>query len=239
MNKVSIIVPAFNEAGTLGELVERVIAVPIALSKEIIIVDDGSTDGSAEIIRRIAARPAPANTTVVTAFHPANRGKGAAVRTGLAFATGDIILIQDADLEYDPRDYPVLLEPIINGVTQVVYGSRALNRHFRVQAEGHRRFMLGNWIVTRAANLLYGAHLSDQATGYKVFTREVANRLNLCAGGFDICPEITAQIHKLGYKVWEVPIRYTPRSVAEGKKIRAKDGIKAIWKLLTEKIKSN
>jgi glycosyltransferase involved in cell wall biosynthesis len=233
---LSIIIPCFNEAATLETIVGRAIDAPVPLKKEIILVDDGSTDESAAIIDRfpIKYRDRP-DATIVVERHQTNRGKGAAVRTALARATGDIILIQDADLEYDPRDYPVLLEPILNGKTDVVYGTRRDSRPLSLGEPRHWRFIAASRFVTAIANILFRASLTDYATGYKVFTRRAAKRLELQTSGFEVCAEMTAQFLKLGYPIVETPIRYQPRTVAEGKKIRAPDGWRAIRTLITER----
>jgi glycosyltransferase involved in cell wall biosynthesis len=230
---LSVVIPCFNERMTIAAIVERVLAAPLGLPKEIVIVDDASADGSADLIRELAARYAgsPAGS-IVTAFHEENRGKGAALRTGFALATGDIIVVQDADLEYDPNDFAALVKPIVDGVAKVVYGSRWLNRHFHVPLPGRFWFMAGNWVVTVVANLLYGAHVTDLATCYKAFDAEVLRRVPLRCDGFEFCPEVTVGVRKQGHKIWEVPIYYYPRSVAEGKKIRAKDGLALLWTLV-------
>jgi len=226
---LSIIVPCFNEAATIATIVERVVDAPVSLHKQLVVVDDGSTDGSAEIVRRLPAKYAGRDDVdVIAEFHDANRGKGRAVRTGLARATGEIVVIQDADLEYDPRDYPSLVAPIVDGASFVVYGSRRWQRQFAAAHPGHWRFALGNWLITRATNVLFGANLSDQSTGYKVFHRSVAERLALTSDGFEVCAEITARVRKLGYRIRETPVAYRPRTVREGKKIRASDG----WRIL-------
>jgi glycosyltransferase involved in cell wall biosynthesis len=233
---LTIIIPCFNEASTLETIVARANDAPVLLKKEIIVVDDGSTDESAAIADRLPVkyRDRP-DATIVVARHPVNRGKGAAVRTALAKASGDVILIQDADLEYDPRDYPALIDPILSGKADVVYGTRRSVRRFSLNEPRHWRFIAAGRMVTWIANLLFGARLTDYATGYKVFSRRAAARLALQTGGFEICAEMTAQFLKLGYAIVETPIRYQPRTVAEGKKIRAPDGWRAIRTLVREK----
>jgi dolichol-phosphate mannosyltransferase len=229
---LSIIIPCFNERATLTTLVERVLASPVALRKEIVVVDDGSTDGSADVVRSLADAHRAAPATLVTAFHERNRGKGAALRTGLAAATGDIVIVQDADLEYDPGDYPALVKPIVDGTAKVVYGSRWLNRHINPPPPERRWFVIGNWIVTQVANLLFNAHVTDNATCYKAFDAEVLKSLALRCERFEFCPEVTARVRQQGHRIYEVPINYAPRSIAEGKKIRARDGLEAIWTLV-------
>jgi len=229
---VSIVIPCFNEAASLRALVRRVLDAPLNLRKEVIIVDDGSTDGSAEIARELAAAGGAAGDRVIAIHHAVNRGKGAALASAFARASGDIVLIQDADLEYSPDDYPALVRPIVDGVTEVVYGSRWLNRHLRTQLPGHGKYVAGNWIVTAVTNVLYGANVTDQCTGYKVMSAEVARRLHLSTTGFEVCSEITAKVRRLGFAIWEVPIYYEPRTVAEGKKIGAADAMRALWTLV-------
>ncbi|HHN94224.1 MAG TPA: glycosyltransferase family 2 protein [Anaerolineae bacterium] len=236
--KLSIIIPAYNEINTIAEIVRRVRAVPLPIEigygpddgttvtfeREIIIVDDGSTDGTREVLRELADEP---DITVV--FHERNQGKGAAVRTGLQHTTGDIILIQDADLEYDPRDYPALLQPILEQRSQVVYGSRFRGGPTKAMFFWH---MLGNRLLTFVTNLLYDTILSDMETCYKVFTRAVAEQLDLRAPGWGFDPEITAQILNRGYRIYEVPISYTGREFEEGKKISWRDAFTVLWTLL-------
>jgi glycosyltransferase involved in cell wall biosynthesis len=230
---LSVLIPCFNEAATLEAITARVIDTPLDLPKELIIVDDGSTDGSAEIARRLRTKyDGSRAVSIVTEFHSTNRGKGAAVRTALAKATGDMLIIQDADLEYDPRDYPAIIQPMLRGEASVVYGRRTPDARFAKPHPAHWRFAAGNWLVTRVTNLLYGTRLSDQSTGYKAFTREVADRLHLTSDGFEICAEITARVRALGYSIHEVPVTYRPRTVREGKKIRAVDGWRVIRTLI-------
>jgi len=219
---VSVIIPVYNEARTLEEVVRRVLAVP--MRKEVVIVDDASTDGSDRIAGRIAKREAD----VRFLRHPVNRGKGAAVRTGLAAARGDAFIVQDADLEYDPEDLPGLFEPVFEGRAQVVYGSRVKGRN----RYSHLRYYLGGRLLSLVTNVLYGVHISDEPTCYKVFTREVLQKLELRAEGFEFCPELTAKVILAGYHILEVPISYTPRTIKQGKKIRWTDGAVAIWTLL-------
>jgi len=219
--KLSIIMPVFDEVNTVRAILEQVRAVPI--EKEIIIVDDGSTDGTCDILRQEMEHD---DTCVF--FHAENLGKGAAVRTGIAAATGNIILIQDADLEYDPRDYPALLAPIEEGRAKVVYGSRFLG--------GPRKTMLfwhavGNKLLTLVTNVLYDTILSDMETGYKVFTADVIKDIPLRAKRFELEPEVTAKVLKRGHRIYEVPISYTGREFDEGKKITWRDGFIALWTL--------
>ena len=229
---VSIVIPSYNEAATLAPLLTRVVAAPVGnATREVIVVDDGSTDGSADIIRQFARDHTTPECRVHFIAHQANAGKGAALKTALAHTTGDIVIIQDADLEYDPADYVALIRPIADGLAPAVYGSRWLNRHFRQNLPGHWRYVAGNWIVTRVANLLFGARVTDQCTGYKIIRGDIARALDLQSAGFEVCSEITARLRRGGHRIWEIPIDYRPRSVAEGKKIRAIDGLRAIWTL--------
>jgi len=218
--KLSIIIPVYNEAGTVLSLIEKVERSDIGdIQKELIIVDDFSKDGTRKLLEQV-------NHKVI--FHEKNKGKGAAVRTGLSHATGDIILIQDADLEYDPDEYSSILKPIIDKETQVVYGSRFLRKH----KAKYQIYYLGNIFLSFVTRILYFRNITDMETCYKVFTKEVAQNLSLKAERFDLEPEITAKIIKKGYKIIEVPISYQCRDFKEGKKISWKDGVKAIWYLL-------
>jgi len=196
----------------------------VQFDREIVIVDDGSTDGSQDILKRLESEP-----DVVVVLHERNQGKGGAVRTGLQHASGDVLLIQDADLEYDPRDYPALLKPIVEGRSKVVYGSRFRGGPTRAMFFWH---MIGNHFLTLVTNILFNTILSDMETGYKVFTREVAEQLDLRSPGWGFDPEITAQILKRGYRIYEVPISYTGREFEEGKKISWRDGLTVLWTLL-------
>jgi glycosyltransferase involved in cell wall biosynthesis len=220
--KLSVIIPCFNERRTILSVLERVQRVD--LEKEVIVVDDGSSDGTREILAQLDGR----FPGVRVFFGERNRGKGAAIRAGLEQATGEIVIIQDADLEYDPEEYPTIVAPILAGQAQVVYGSRNMRRN------PHHSFAFywGGRLVTLVANLLYGSRLTDEATCYKAFLRPVIQRLNLNSTGFEFCPEVTAKVLRRGYAIREVPIAYHPRSHDQGKKIRARDGLLAIWTLL-------
>lgn len=243
--KLSVLIPCYNESETIREIVTRVRAVEIRLrvranqsgdnihengtvdlvvDKELIIVDDGSQDGTRDILAELARLP-----NVFMHLHEHNQGKGAAVRTAIEKATGDIMLVQDADLEYDPRDYPALLQPIVEGRSQVVYGSRFLGGPRRAMFFTH---MLGNKLLTLFTNILFDTILSDMETCYKVFTRGVAQQLRLKSPGWGFDPEITAKILKRGYRIYEVPISYAGREYHEGKKISWRDGITVAWTLL-------
>jgi glycosyltransferase involved in cell wall biosynthesis len=223
---LSVIIPCYNERRTILEIVERVGRVAIA--KEIIIVDDGSTDGTRDLLAALVAG-LPGHTVL---YHEQNRGKGAAVATGLARAIGQIVIVQDADLEYDPEEYGGIIAPIVAGEAQVVYGSRNLrDNHY-----SYRSFYWGGRLVTLVANLLYGARLTDEATCYKAFARPVIQGLHLEATGFEFCPEVTAKVLRRGYAIREVPISYHARPREEGKKIRAVDGLRAIWTLLKYRV---
>ncbi len=219
---LSVIIPCYNEQQTILEIVKRVKAVNLAA--EIIIVDDGSRDGTRELLKTLEGDP-----LVRVIYHARNQGKGAAVRTGFAAAASDIVLIQDADLEYDPRDYPALLRPIQEGIASVVYGSR-----FRGGPTKTMFFwnMVANRSLTLMTNILYNTILTDMETCYKVFRREVAQQLPLRARGFELEPEITAKVLKRGHRIYEVPISYNGREWEEGKKIKWYDAPKAAWTLL-------
>jgi glycosyltransferase involved in cell wall biosynthesis len=216
---VSVIVPVYNEAAHLDELLRAIQASPV--KKEIIIVDDGSTDGTRE---KLQALPPIDDVTIL--FHEKNYGKGAAIRTALAHARGEYVLIQDSDLEYDPQDYPKLLRPLEEGKANVVYGVRP------DRPERGLRFFLGAKLLTHLTNLLYRAGIHDEATCYKVVRRSLLAQLQLKCRRFEFCPEVTAKLCRMGEKIGEVPISYNPRSAVEGKKIRHSDGWLAIWTLI-------
>jgi glycosyltransferase involved in cell wall biosynthesis len=217
--RVSVVIPVYNEVSTIREIVVRVQAVD--LEKEIIIVDDWSTDGTRELLPEISL----SHENVRVLYHDRNQGKGAALRTGFEVTTGDIVIVQDADLEYDPREYPVLLEPILDGRADIVYGSRFLGGPHRVLFFWH---YLGNKFLTLLSNALTNLNLTDMETCYKVFRREVLNDIQLKSNRFGFEPEFTAKIARKGFRIYETSISYSGRTYAEGKKIGWKDGVKAI-----------
>jgi len=224
LRKLSVVVPVFNERNTLVEVMRRmrVVELPDGIEREIIVVDDGSNDGTRDLLKQLG------DSTVRVVMHDVNRGKGAALRTGIALATGDYVLVQDADLEYDPEDWPKLLNPVLRGRARVVYGSRFT---------GERRNMLllhwiGNWFLSMTTNVLYNTTLSDMETCYKLIDRDLLNRMNLSSNRFDIEPEITAKVLKRRIRIYEVPISYSGREFDEGKKITWRDGVAALWTLV-------
>ena len=220
MMRLSIIIPVYNEVKTILEIIHRVEAT--GLADEIVVVDDGSVDGTRETLSEVH------DEKVRVIYHAANQGKGAAVRTGIQNATGDLVLIQDADLEYDPREYSNLLKPIQEGIADVVYGSRFLGAGRRPILYWN---MVANKILTLVTNILYNNILTDMETGYKLFRREIGEKMNLHARGFEFEPEFTAKVLKLKARIYEVPITFNPRDYSEGKKIKMKDAFVAIWTL--------
>ncbi len=228
MKLLSIVIPVYNEKHTVREILRRVAgAEALGLEKEIIIIDDCSSDGTGDILRRVQS----GSKKLRILYHRKNRGKGAAVKTGLENARGDIILIQDADLEYDPSEYPKLLRPILEGRAKVVYGSRlgALKKNIKSVYKMH---YIGNIFLTWLTNLLYGTKITDMETGYKAFAKDAIRGVRLKADRFDFEPEITAKILKKGHKIMEVPINFYARKFEEGKKITWRDGIKAVFCLI-------
>jgi glycosyltransferase involved in cell wall biosynthesis len=220
--KLSVIIPCYNEKSTVAEIVHRVRAV--GLAHEIIVVDDGSTDGTREVLAQV-----PTGDDLKVIYHDRNLGKGAAVRTGFKNATGDVLLIQDADLEYDPREYPILIKPIEEGISKVVYGSRFLGGPRKAMFFWN---MVANRTLTLVTNVLYNSIISDMETCYKVFRAEVIQGIPLRSRRFDFEPEITAKVLKRGYRIYEVPISYNGREWEEGKKITWRDGVIALWTLI-------
>lgn len=221
--KLSIIIPVFNEKNTIEEIIRRVQTVEVGFEKEIIVVDDGSEDGTRKILENLN------HPNVKICFHSNNKGKGAALQTGFSNAEGNIILIQDADLEYDPKDYPKLLEPLLDGRADVVFGSRFLGGPHRVLYFWH---YVGNKFITTFTNMFANLNLSDMETCYKVFKKELLNRITLKSKRFGIEPEITIKFAKLKCKIYEVPISYSGRDYSEGKKIGWKDGVAAFFHVI-------
>jgi glycosyltransferase involved in cell wall biosynthesis len=220
--KLSVIIPVYNEVESIQAILKRVQATRLA--HEIVVVDDGSRDGTRDVLKKLDGKKG-----VRVILHEKNRGKGAAVRTGMFAAKGDVLLIQDADLEYDPRDYPELLQPIHEGLAEVVYGSRFLGKPHRVTMFWH---MIANKSLTLMTNILYDTILTDMETGYKVFRREVIEGMTIRANSFDFEPEFTAKVLKRNHRIFEVPIRFNPRDYSQGKKIKLRDAFEAVWTLL-------
>ncbi|HDP93893.1 MAG TPA: glycosyltransferase family 2 protein [Candidatus Aminicenantes bacterium] len=225
--KLSVVIPVYNEKSTISGVIEKVRQVPI--EKEIIVVDDGSTDGTSDVLTRHDDDP-------IITIHKSmvNFGKGAAVRIGFKYATGDMVIIQDADFELDPQEYPQLMAPIEKGEADVVYGSRFKKLEQKVAFLN----LLANKFLVFLTNVLYGSKLTDMETAYKVFRIDVVKKIKLKSMGFEFEPEVTAKILRAGYRIVEVPITYHPRTVEEGKKIGWRDGVKAIWNLFKYRFSS-
>jgi len=219
--KLAVIIPVYNEVRTIAEIIKRVKAVPI--DKEIIVVDDGSNDGTGEIIKQTAG--------LKFVQHKVNTGKGSAIRTGLELATAEVVIIQDADLEYDPKDYLKLIKPIEDCLCQVVYGSRNLSGN----KSSKKIYKWGGFFLSYLSNFLYNIKITDEPTCYKMMKTDLLKSLELKAERFEFCPEVTAKLGKRKYKIIEVPISYNPRRHSAGKKIRPKDGLVAIWTLIKYK----
>ena len=215
---LSVIVPVYNERNTVAEVIRRIRAVDIPLTVDVIVVNDGSSDGTDKVLAAIE------DSTVKVMNHSVNQGKGAAIRTGLAEVRGDLVLIQDADLEYDPDDWPKLLEPILKGKARVVYGSRFTGERMNMLPS----HWIGNRVLSLVTNVLYSSTLSDMETCYKLFDRKVISGITIKSDRFDFEPEITAKVLRKGYRIYEVPISYAGREIAEGKKITWRDGIGAL-----------
>jgi glycosyltransferase involved in cell wall biosynthesis len=220
--KLSVIIPVYNEVESIETILKRVHGTKLV--HEIVVVDDGSKDGTRDILKTLDGK-----NSVRVILHEKNQGKGAAVRTGMQAASGDVLLIQDADLEYDPRDFPDLLQPIEEGLADVVYGSRFLGRAHRVTMFWH---LVANKLLTLMTNILYNTILTDMETGYKVFRREVIQGMVIRANSFNFEPEFTAKILKRNYRIFEVPIRFNPRDYSQGKKIKLHDAFEAVWALI-------
>jgi dolichol-phosphate mannosyltransferase len=221
--KISIIVPAFNESKTLKTCIDNIYSKNPQMDLEVILINNGSTDNTEEIAKELE------HPNLKYIRLDTNKGKGGAIKTGLRFAIGDIIIIQDADLEYDPADYTNLVKPIEESRAKVVYGSRVLKKGNK---KAGPMFYLGGRFLSFLTNLLYGSHITDEPVCYKVFASEIIKNIDLKAEGFEFCPEVTAKILKQKIPIYEVPISYYPRSVKEGKKIKFSDGIKAVWTLV-------
>ncbi len=231
---LSIIIPAYNEAETIHLILDKILAVNLIkdIRKEIIIVNDCSTDNTKEKVEQYITEHKDVDINLVD--QPKNLGKGAAIRKGLEKITGDYVIIQDADLEYNPEDYNPLLEYLIEKNLPVIYGSRFLKKNNK---HSYQTFYLGGRLVSLVTNILYGQHLTDEPTCYKLFKADLIKSIPLKCNGFEFCPEVTAKVAKKGIKIKELPIEYYPRSIEEGKKIKWTDGVEAIWTLLKYRFK--
>jgi len=223
--RLSVIVPVLNEKDNIGDVIENILKVDTGTEKQIVIVDDGSTDGSTEIIRRFEKKY-PGKIKAI--YRKKRGGKGRAIRAAAEAVTGDIILIQDADMEYNINDYPALIKPFIDNSADVVFGSRFLGKIYRMSPLN----LAANKILVFTANLLYGIRISDEATAYKAFSREVFKKLDIKSNGFEFCPEVVAKTAKMKCRIVDVPVRYEARSVKQGKKIRWQDAFTAVWTLV-------
>lgn len=225
--KLSVIIPAYNEQRTIETILHKVKQAPFQHDVEIIIVDDGSTDGTRDILSQYQDEH-------VVVLHPKNAGKGSAIRTGIDYVTGTHVVIQDADLEYDPNDLVVMMEKMVADDYHVLYGSRSIERGRNKEAGF--TFYWGGQLVTLVANILYRQRLTDEPTCYKMFKADLLKSLPLTCTGFEFCPEVTALVAKKGYRIPEVPINYYPRDISEGKKIRWRDGVEAIYTLIKHRL---
>ncbi|HEX2047737.1 MAG TPA: glycosyltransferase family 2 protein [Acidimicrobiales bacterium] len=219
---LSVIVPVYNERNTVAEVLRRIRRVELPVDLEVVVVDDGSTDGTAQILAALE------DSTVQVVRHPTNVGKGAAIRTGLQYVRGELVLIQDADLEYDPEDWPRLLRPVLRGRSQVVYGSRFSGEGGSMPASD----WVGNRFLSLTTNVLYNTSLSDMECGYKLFTRKVLDDITIESDRFDFEPEITAKVLRRGYRIYEVPVSYAGRPASEGRKFDWRDGVRAVGTLV-------
>ena len=236
MPKLSVIIPSYNEAATLPKLLRKLVQVklPAEFTMQIILVDDGSIDNTVSEVEKFKTEQEPVDFTYIKL--PDNVGKGRAIREGIQYAAGDFIIIQDADLEYDPNDFITLLNFALQTNAEVVYGSRFLNKQNK---HSYRTFYLGGRFVSAFSNFLYGLNLTDEPTCYKLFKTEVLKSIKLNCCGFEFCPEVTAKIAKRGYMIPEVPITYFPRTKEEGKKIKWTDGLEALWVLLKYRFRNS
>jgi dolichol-phosphate mannosyltransferase len=235
LHKLSIIIPCYNEESNIADVIRLVDSIDVGFPKEIIIVDDGSVDGTMKVLEEIKAKYE--NTDVMKVhFSMLNAGKGYAIRIGLKYITGDIVIIQDADLEYDPADYPKIIKPILEGKADVVYGSRFLGKS---RPEGMSfAGLAANRILAFLATLLYGKHITDEATAYKAFRKDAIDSIELTCHRFEFCPEVTSKLLKKKYRLVEVPINYKGRTTLEGKKITWWDGMVAVWTLIKYRFKN-